>query len=107
MKAINGIVYMAIGAGLIIVSSAINSDKLVLFVWLGVLLGVYGLGKVLWHLIMKERKKIKKIEKKIAKPVEREARAVYRSVCHKCGHAVHTGQNFCHICGERLVHHRR
>ena len=107
MVKIHGIFYIIMGAGILIASYKIDSQKFKLFIWLGYLFLIIGVMKLgIWF-----------VKRKGESPVERRAvgrdnygqatqrqrvvqqRAMY---CPRCGNMLSGNENFCSRCGTRV-----
>lgn len=93
-------VFIIVGALVAIASLVINYiekfNNLVLFVFAGIAMVIYGISKLPKH---KKTKHPHHNRKPSRPPAPRHTKAKY---CHTCGSAVHPNARFCHACGARL-----
>jgi uncharacterized paraquat-inducible protein A len=102
---IHGLVHLIIGAAVAFISYRLNPEKLVFFIWAGIGLAIWGLLKFVFKLFTgkKERTIHQQISKRHTHNPKQSLAVRY---CHNCGTAVHVLSNFCHKCGQRLLHRR-
>lgn len=103
MVKINGIVFVVIGIGISIISYysniSRNSSKLTLFIYLGIAMAVYGLGKFLIVDLRSREKKPKLPEQFTDKKTNYTSQEGY---CHSCGAPLRHYYTYCPRCGGRL-----
>ena len=103
MVKINGIIFVVIGIGISIASYSINKSRDVtdftLFIYLGIAMAVYGLGKFLIIDLRSREKKPKLPEQFTDIKTNYTAQEGY---CHRCGTPLRHYYTYCPRCGGRV-----
>ena len=83
--------WIIVGLFITLASSALTMK---LFIWIGLLFLVIGIGKRVIAFVFKEKKGKEKI-------IHQQAQQQYY-YCPKCKIRVHAAENFCRMCGQKL-----
>jgi hypothetical protein len=109
---IHGFVYLVVGTGIAIISKIMDSQKLALFLYLGILFALYGIAKII----------VEGLKRKPAPPpqarhpagpvngnhyVTRHHRITrtqrtFIQYCRWCGNQLRPYDNFCSRCGQKI-----
>ena len=95
MAKIHGIVYIIVGLFVSILSWKFNKDKLIIFVYTGLLFILIGIAKLIFSFISRRKGKSDAANQKI----QPKAQLKY---CPQCGSAAKLHDKFCAKCGARL-----
>lgn len=101
---IHGLFYLVVGGAVAFISYRLNPEKLVFFIWIGIAMACWGILKLVFTMFTGKSKKNTHHVPKPPKHIQKQNPAL--RYCHSCGTAVHAMSNFCHRCGQRLLHRR-
>ena len=95
MPKINGLVYIAVGLFVSIMSYKLNYQKLIFFFYIGLLFVFVGVVKLIFGLIKRNVNKKESAQQK----TQHQAKIKY---CHRCGNAMRLDARFCTRCRARV-----
>jgi hypothetical protein len=103
MVKIHGIVYLVLGAGIILASYRIDAQGLKLFIWAGYLFLAIGVFKLVFLFISRKKEsgfEKKQVQMQMQRPVSQ--RMQQGRFCPRCGLNLKGYENFCARCGLQL-----
>ncbi len=93
MVKIHGIAYLIIGCLVAAASYYIDKQKLVLFIYAGLVLIMVGIFKLIFAAMSKER---------VVKQKQPAAQGHHQRFCPFCGAQINYEGDYCHFCGARI-----
>ncbi len=97
MPKIHGLIYIAVGMLVSIMSYKLNYEKLILFFYIGLIFIFVGVVKLIFGLIKNKASKKETAHHKIQQPQTHNIK-----YCHNCGTALRLHHRFCIKCGAKV-----